>query len=226
MNGILQRRSLVFLAALALIGAGAFWATSSMAAGPQRHMLPNKASDVPVQCDQPVFEEEGHNVNIPDIGSFQEGPASEPTRILVDVESPFIAKSGLKTVPLRLISIGAKGFAEGIGETRFWLDPTRPVQSAIWEKRAGTEFPAIQEMRFHFFYTLEAMPGKVYRSINPARMRSDNVLSFPPSPGTVYRLAEPVQLEDISRPGVVAGTVLTNRAVVRRQMPGWERPVQ
>jgi len=96
------------------------------------------------------------------------------------------------------------------------------VTGAIWEKTAGTEFPAVQEMRFHFFYTVEALEGKVFRSINPARMRSDNVRAFPPPPGTIYRLLEPVQLEDINEPGVVAGEILSNQVEVPR--PGAIRP--
>ena len=70
-------------------------------------------------------------------------------------------------------------------------------------------------MRFHFFYSLEAMPGKVYRSIKPARMRSNNVRAFPPPSGTVYRLMEPVELEEVSDPGVVVGRVLANRIAIQ-----------
>ena len=206
------RRFLVLMLSLVMMAVGAFWATSSLAAPVKKNMLPVAAA-AEDPCDTSPIELE-HEGSLTGLGTFTEVPSGEPTRLMVEVENHFISRNGLKTVPLKVVSIGGKGFAEGIGETRFWLDATRPVTGAIWEKRPGTEFPAIQEMRFHFFYTVEAMPGKVFRSINPARMRSDNVTAFPPTPGTVYRLVEPVKLEDISDPGVVVGSILSNRAVI------------
>lgn len=179
-------------------------------------MLPDKAELVQ-ECA--IAEADGHAVRLDGLGNFRETPNGDRNRLMIELRRAFIAKSGLKTVPFEIVSIGGRGFAEGIGETRFWLDATRPVTSAIWEKRAGTEFPAIQEMRFHFFYTFEAMPDRVFRSMTPARMRSDNVAAFPPPPGTVYRLAAPVKLEDVSNPGVAVGTVLANRAVVPKPGP-------
>src|SRR5215208_625525 len=207
-----KRRSLVLIVSRAVLGTGAFWATSSFAARPQIATLPTTAGLTAVCPETGTGEEhwDQHITTINGLGTFQEvvGEASTPT--MAQVGRQFISKQGLKTVPLQIVSIGGRGFVEGVGETRFWLDPTRPVKSAIWEKRAGTEFPAVQEMRFHFFYTVEARPGTIYRSINPAVMRSDNVRAFPPLPGTVYHLVKPVELEDISAPGVVVGKVLSN----------------
>jgi hypothetical protein len=216
---IRQSAALVF--ALVLIGVGAFW-VSSVADTPEKLMLPQTENAL-----QPCPTEDGsgtphqeHQVQINGLGTFQENGtfqgsrSGDPTPPVVKIGRQYKSKTGQKVVPLRIISIGGHGFAEGIGETRFWLDPTRPVRSAIWEKKPGTEFPAIQEMRFHFFYTLEAMPGKIFRSINPARMRSNDVRAFPPPAGTVYRLAAPVNLEEVSEPGVVVGQVLANRLVM------------
>ena len=216
-----RMRSSFFLgSSLALLGVGVFWATSSMAAKPERLMLPQKEGLI-ASCGEetPPEHYDQHNITIDSLGTFTEIGTGAPSQIMAEVGRQFVAKSGLKTVPLKIVSIGGKGHAEGIGETRFWLDATRPVTSAIWEKQAGTEFPAIQEMRFHFFYTIEAMPGRVFRSVNPAVMRSNDVRAFPPPPGTVYRLAGPVEIEDVSQPGVVIGRVNSNRVVIPRPRP-------
>lgn len=213
---VLQRRSLVLGLFLALLGVGAFWMTSSLAAKPQRSegraTLPK--AEIVAECDADISPDK--IVVVPDEGSFQmEGIGDAPPLVAVSGK-PFISREGLKTVPLRIIANGGHSFAEGIGETRFWLDATRPVQSAIWEKSPGTEFPAIQEMRFHFFFTMESKPGKLFRTMNPSIMRSDNVVSFPPPPGTVYRLMEKINIEDVNEPGVVAAQVVSNRVVIQK----------
>ncbi len=211
-----SRRSLVLMFALVL-GMGALWATASLADRPERQMLPNKSEIGTEVCGFSAAPEEGETIKsatIAGLGEFEDKSAGNATRIMAQIGERYRSNSGLATVPFKVLSIGGKGFAEGIGETNFWLDASRPVTSAIWEKRPGTEFPAVQEMRFHFFYTVEAMPGRVFRSINPARMRSNDVRAFPPPPGTVYRLLAPVQLEDINEPGVVVGQILSNQVAV------------
>ena len=208
-----HRRTLVVAFVLVVAALGVLWATSSNAAKP---MLPTKAGLV-AACgpdDTPPEHYDQHGIVIDSLGYFTEEGTGSPSQIMAETGRQFTSKSGLKTVPLRIVSIGGTGFAEGLGATRFWLDATRPVTSAIWEKKAGTEFPAIQEMRFHFFYTIEAMPGKVFRSVNPATMRSDDVRAFPPPPGTVYKLVRAVELEDASEPGVSIGRIVSNRVVI------------
>lgn len=205
------RGSVALVFAVVLIGIGAFWVTSSTADTPKKLMLPQTVNALET-CDD--IRHEGHEASFNGLGTFQESPVGDPSPLVVRIGQQYKSKTGHKIVPLRVVSIGGHGFAEGIGETFCWLDQTRPIKSAIWEKKPGTEFPAIQEMQFHFFYTVEAMPGKVFRSINPARMRSNDVRAFPPPPGTVYRLVEPVKLEDISEPGVVVGQFLSNRLVI------------
>lgn len=206
------RQSIVLVVSVALVGLGAFWVTSSVADTPRKLTLPQET--MAAICGVKSYEE-AHLVQINGAGTFQESAVGEANPIIVRVEKQYKLKTGQKVVPLRAVALSGEGFAEGIGGTRYWLDPTRPVKSAIWEKTPGTEFPAIQEMRFHFFYTFEGMPGKVYRSINPARMRSNNVRAFPPPSGTTYRLMEPVELEEVSNPGVVVGRVLANRAKIQ-----------
>lgn len=209
-----QRRPLVLGLFLTLLGAGTFWASSLMADRPVRATLP---SEVGVQTACPedgTYHPEFHEVTISGVGTFQEQSVEGPSQIMVQIDKQFRSRNGLKTVPFQIVSIAGRGFAEGIGETQFRLDASRPVTSAIWEKEAGTEFPAIQEMRFHFFYTVEAMPGKVFRSADPAVMRSEHVAAFPPPPGTTYRLVRAVELEEVGRPGVVVGRILSNQVVI------------
>ncbi|HVR95741.1 MAG TPA: hypothetical protein VMW27_03955 [Thermoanaerobaculia bacterium] len=218
-----SRRFLILAFALVL-GLGALWATASRADRPERATLPVEGKIVGEECDF-IGADPTKAMEFPGLGQFQPtGVAAD--KMVVVVGKAFISEQGLKTVPLQVLANGGRSFAEGIGETRFWVDASRPIASAIWEKRPGTEFPAIQEMRFHFFYTLEAMPGKVFRSMNPSRMRSEDVRAFPPPSGTVYNLVEPVELEDITEPGVVVGRVLSNRVVIRRPkpsiMPEWK----
>lgn len=197
---------------LALVGTGAFWATSSLAARSEGSFL-SKAAQETVICE---VTEEGKTIYIIESGTTFETTSSKALEaVAARVGSKSRTKSGQNALSLNLLGIGGSSFAEGIGETKFWLDATRPVESAIWEKTAGTNFPAIQEMRFHFFYSVESMPGKIFRSINPAIMRSDDVKAFPPPPGTLYQLVQTVDLEEIHEPGVVAAQVLSNRVRVQ-----------
>lgn len=212
---ILRRRSLVLGLFLTLLGVGAFWAAATLDAAPGRGKLPGVG--IKAACPEDgTYHPELHQVQMDGLGTFQERTVQGPSQIMIETGPQFKSRSGLRTVPFQIVSITGRGFAEGIGETEFRLDASRPVTSAIWEKRAGTEFPAIQEMRFHFFYTVEAMPTKVFRSVNPAVMRSENVGAFPPPPGTTYRLVKAVELEDVNEPGVVVGRILSNQVIVPR----------
>ncbi len=217
-------RTLGLLFVLSLIVGGAFWATSAQSAAPGRAMLPTTESTAvcphhPEECGDGC--DEGKLVSLEGLGTF-ETRATSSSPLIARVGLPF-SKNGLKTVPLELVNLEGIAFAEGVGETRFWLDASRPVRSAVWEQVAGTEFPAIQEMRFHFFYTVAALQGKVYRSMNPAIMRTENLYSFPPPAGTRYRLVSPVYLEELDRPGVVVGKVLDNEVVIPERRPGDSR---
>lgn len=217
----MNRRPLAFsVVVLSLVAVGAFLVTSSQAASPTRATLPQAGVTAACGEDSPhAYGDPGHPFNLEGVGTFQEVSVGTPIRLMVEAGRSFVSKAGLKTVSLRVLTIGGQGFAEGIGETRFWLDATRPVKGAIWEKRAGTEFPAIQELRFHVFYTFEALPGKVFRTVTPVVMRSNHVRAFPPPPGTVYNMVGPVSLEDTADPGPVIGRLLANRVVVPEGKP-------
>ena len=214
---ILGFRTCVLAACLGLAGVGILWAPSSLAT--ERSALPAEGTTQTCpdhSCPPEAFPcpqgGEIKEVVINGLGQFQ--TTSTGGSPIVAVAGKHFFNRGLRTVPLYLASIDGTAFAEGIGETRFWLDASRPVEGAIWEKKPGTDFPAIQEVRFHFFFSVEAMPGKVYRSLNPAIMRADDLTAFPPAPGTRYRLVQQVQLEDLAEPGVIAGRVISNDLVM------------
>ena len=215
--GILRSRSRVIVLSLLVIGVVAFWASASLASKPtfEKGMLPTEKNiEQTVSCDADISPDKVVDVEDLGEGDFKMRGIGDAPPIVAVIGKPYVSNKGLKTVPLRIIANGGHSFAEGIGETRFWFDATRPLDSAIWEKKPGTEFPAIQEMRFHFFFTMEAKPGKLYRTINPSIMRSEHVTAFPPPPGTVYRLMQPIELEDVTEPGVVVARVLSNRVVI------------
>src|SRR5262245_34088716 len=158
----LKRRTLVLVFFLVLAGLGAFWATSSQAARPAIATLPETGGTT-IACT--IITDPTKEISLAGFGTFQPVHTGAPPTLVALTGDPYISERGLKTVPIQILANDGDAFAEGVGQTRFWLDATRPLKSAIWEKKAGTEFPAIQEMRFHFFYTVEAMPGKVFRSM-------------------------------------------------------------
>jgi hypothetical protein len=217
---VFRRQFLILGLFLAFLGAGALWVTSSLAASSDKPTLPEPGvtAACAVSDSDPLHEAADlHEIELVGMGKFKEATVGEPIRMMVEVKPHYKSKSGLKTVPFNIVTFGGRGFAEGLGETNFWLDATRPVESAIWEQAPSTEFPAIQEMRFHVFYTVEALPGKVLRSINPVIMRSGDVRAFPPPPYTVYKLVKPVELEDVQETGVVVARLLTNTVVIPRR---------
>jgi hypothetical protein len=122
--------------------------------------------------------------------------------------TPYRDADGREVTPLHIKSLSVASVSSSVGAVSFWLDTSRPGKSAIWENEPGAGFPATQEMQFHFFVSLEALPGKVFRSVNPATMRSDSVMAFPPTKGTFYQMAEPVELED-AETGLPMGHVLS-----------------
>lgn len=230
--GILKSRSRVIVFSLLAIGVVAFWATASLSSKPvfEKGMLPTEKNiDALVYCGPDIEQDKLIEVVDTGEGEFKTRGMGDAPPMVAQIGRPYISREGLKTVPLQILTNGGHNFAEGLGETRFWYDASRPVQSAIWERTSGTEFPAIQQMRFHFFFTLESRPGKLYRSMTPATMRNDNVLTFPPAVNTEYRLIEPVELEDVTEPGVVALRIKSNRVVIvkpRRERSGEEyRPM-
>jgi hypothetical protein len=206
----IDRRYLAAAILVALVGGGISWATSSTNVS-NSSILPDKAGTI-VICDVDLVQDK--DLDFPTAGTFHTSGLPDSPEFVAETGTAFIAKDGRKTVPLIIHSNGGHASGEGIGETRFWYDPNRPAPSAIAENTPGTEFPATQTMRFNFFFTAEAFPGKVFRSVGPATMRSTEVRAFPPPPGTVYTLVSPVDLEDVAKPGVVVGQVVANRAVV------------
>jgi hypothetical protein len=151
----------------------------------------------------------GHQWLIPGLGVYAAAPAEE---VIVETGGTSLSADGLRMVELHIQAVNGLDDVKGLGETQFWLDKSRPAgPSVLKEQAAGRSFPARQEMRFHFLFKTEALPGKVFRSINPAVMVSEYVTSFPPQPGATYHLQQIVELEDVADPGKVAMKVLSNQ---------------
>src|SRR5829696_3620612 len=119
MKKLLKSRSATLVLSLAIIGAGALWATSAVAARTEKAMLPDLEGQKAACPEDGIDHPEMHNVRIDGVGEFQEITVEGPSQIMVELDRPFQAKSGLKTVPFTIVSIGGRAFAEGIGETKF-----------------------------------------------------------------------------------------------------------
>ncbi|MFN7963860.1 MAG: hypothetical protein U0002_21530 [Thermoanaerobaculia bacterium] len=155
-----------------------------------------------------------HNIDFPTTGPFTTLGQTDSPELVIEVGPTSINGQGLKVADLYVRQIAGHGIAEGLGNTYFWLDTSRPVVSTLQQKTTASEFPAIEEVRFHFLFRADALPGQTFRSRNPAVMRSDNVGAFPPPPGTIFNLKNAVDLEDVANPGTTAGRVTGNRVVV------------
>lgn len=207
----LDRRIYLAVPLLVLVGVASFWAIStSEAITINIPGLPTGGTTF--DCNVDIVQDK--DIVLAGVGTFSTAGLTDAPKTVAEAGEAYISNEGLKTVPLRLLANGGHNFAEGLGDTHYWLDASRPIPGAVWEKKAGTELPAIHETRFHFLYTVEALPGKVFRSKNPAVMRADNVTAWPPPPGTVYRLVRPVDLEELGGNGEVVGRVLSNLSVV------------
>lgn len=151
----------------------------------------------------------GHDIQLDNLGTFN---VQSEESISAVSEGRFVGKNGLISRPIRVLGMAGRGYSEGIGETVYWMDKSRPVGgSGMQAKVQGAEFPAVHEMRFHLFLTTEALPGVTLRSINPAVMVNTNATSYPPRIGARYVLKRPVELENVENPGVVVGRILSNR---------------
>lgn len=124
----------------------------------------------------------------------------------------FTDRNGLSTLPVKVLGMAGRGYTEGVGETMYWVDKSRPVKgSGFRAKTAGAAFPAVHEMHFHLRLTTDTFPGRTFQSINPAVMVNNNAMSFPPKVGSRYVLKQPVEFEDIDNPGETVLSIVSNR---------------
>jgi hypothetical protein len=205
---VVRRKSLLLALGFTAAVLAASWTVSPEAFGRS-----NAISEGDNQSCPPDTQK-GKQIQHRDFGVFDSTSSPGPSELTAIVGHSYLNREGLKTTALQITRIGGKATADAVGATEFWFDGSRPLVSELWERRQGTGFPAIQEMRFHFFYTIEAAPGVVYRSVNPAVMRSDDVTAFPPPKGTKYFLVEPVAFEDASKPGEIVGHILSNEVTI------------
>jgi hypothetical protein len=121
-----------------------------------------------------------------------------------------VTRAGFDVVPLNVTDYSTTSNIQGLGKTVIWLDKERNSEpSLLREKSREGDFPATQEMVLNVLMTTEALPGVTLRSLKPAFLRNDNVTSFPPQRGAAYTLTEPVELEDVSKPGKVAARIVS-----------------
>jgi len=157
--------------------------------------------------EEPCSFEGEHTGWVNGLGDFS--LASEES-ISAGIGEKSVDREGKAVRTIRILGMAGRGYATGIGETVYWLDKSRPVASGLRAKLRGQEFPAVHEMGFHLFFTTEALPGKIFRSINPAIMVNNNAMSFPPRPGARYALKNVVEFEAVDEPGVVAARIMSN----------------
>jgi hypothetical protein len=107
------------------------------------------------------------------------------------------------SLPLAIIGYTTSSDVERLGRTTLDFDFGRPVRtSSLVSTGQDNVFPAVQQMRLHILMTAESMPGTTLRSMNQGTLANRDVRAFPPVPGSTYVLQRPVELEDISNPGV------------------------
>ncbi len=131
-----------------------------------------------------------------------------------------VNSQGLEMVPLMVTDYSTMSNISGLGKTIIRLDQGQPSEpSRLQENSQEDNFPATQEMVLNVLMTTEALPGVTLRSRKPARLRNGNVTSFPPQQGAAYVLTEPVELEDVSKPGKVAARIVSvNTSITSSQI--------
>jgi hypothetical protein len=97
-----------------------------------------------------------------------------------------------------------------LGTVTTTLDPTRIAPpTTITSNVIGSDFPATERINFFARATVSSRPGVNYRSIQPVQLFSGNVTTFNPHVNEVFNLQQPVDFEDVNRPGVIAFTLRT-----------------
>ena len=190
------RRTRVFALGVLVLTGGAFLVSTSVS-----------SEVVPISQECPF--EGDHVISIDGLGQFNVDTAE-----LIGARGgeKYLDRKGLATRPIEILGMAGRGYAEGVGETMYWLDKSRPMDGSMVKARAqGADFPAVHEMHFHLFLTTDALPGRTFRSINPAVMVNNRAMSFPPRQGSRYVLKNVVEFEDVNEPGVVVISILSNR---------------
>ncbi|MEM7483512.1 MAG: hypothetical protein AAF481_20320 [Acidobacteriota bacterium] len=146
------------------------------------------------------------NLVIPGMGTFR---AQLHGSINVGATNLAVGVDGRQFVPLNVKGYTERGWVDGLGDTHVWLDKSRPTTgSFLREITPGTGFPAVQEIHMHFMMTTDGLPGRMFRTLEPVVLRSEEVNSFPPPKGTSYHTVGDVIFEDVDEPGVEAARIV------------------
>lgn len=139
--------------------------------------------------------------------------------ISVSVGQTTLDGQGLATIPLNIVGYTTTSKVKGLGRVTLDFDFERSVApSTLKGSNAKTFFPATQTMYLNILMTTDALPGVTLRSRTRGALVNDEASSFPPKPGSVYRLQRPLALEDVKRPGKTKVTLLSvNTEIVSAQ---------
>lgn len=122
-------------------------------------------------------------------------------------------QGAVSVVPLLIQEYVANGVGAVIGAISMVKDPDRdPGPSGLTAITPGVPFPGVQALVVNVNVDIPALlPGitlrnKIPPNPGPPILRNSNVTSFPPQ-NDVYRLVEPIDLEDVNNPGPVLATI-------------------
>ncbi|MEM7048415.1 MAG: hypothetical protein AAF604_02100 [Acidobacteriota bacterium] len=191
-----------------IVVAGALALLSSWASAGKQQLVAGTIEDLstePFDCHEAC----GHLIAVADLGTFD----AQMTGSLTARVGQTYNDGGRGAVTVEILGSSMRGYVEGLGETRLWLDRDRPLDgSFLRENQPGTGFPATQEMYSHLVLQTEALPGRTFRTLNPFSVRSENLDSWPPS-GARFELMGTVEFEDVDT-GEVVVTMSRGSAIV------------
>jgi hypothetical protein len=148
--------------------------------------------------------DDGATIEITGLGTFT-GQFDGSISVLTGTQQT--EPDGRVTIPLILQHYKTVSTVQGIGRTVLMLNPSQSVPaSSITQNTAGIDFPATQTMRLPILMSIEAQPGRTFRSIGYGSLQATTD-SFPPRPGTMYVLQAPLDFEDTANPGPVAARI-------------------
>jgi hypothetical protein len=164
-----KRVALLSVAAVLLVGGGWFWlrdASAAACSGVRQHGVSvNGGPLVNAVTNGAITITRGGTTTLPD---------------------------GRQVTALNVEDTFTHGKVEGLGDLVITLDDTRQSpRSTLTSHKAGSAFPATQEINFFPAFVLN---GEVFRAEQPANVVNSNVSSFPPAPGTVYVLTNSMTL--------------------------------
>lgn len=127
---------------------------------------------------------------------------------------------GRARLALRITGHETIGRGDGIGRITVDHDFDRPAPlSELRQISVEGAFPAEQLMHVNILVTLDALPGVTLRNVRTGLLRNPHQDSFPPK-DAFYDLEEPMELEDVTNPGVSVARIVSYRANINPRAAG------